>query len=275
MSEYQYYEFQSLERSLTNDELSAISKLSSRVELSKTKAIFTYSYGDFPGNPQQVLAKYFDAMFYIANWGTKQLMFRFPKALIPRQSLQQYCVEDCITISEIDSYIILDFLFDDENGFGWIEGDGYLDSLIDLRSLILQQDYRAVYLAWLKAITMQKIDVRELEPPVPSGLEQLSSSLKAFVEMFGVDESLLKVASKLSGSPTLISDQMRMQAINQLPKSECQTLLLRLAKGETNLSVELNQRLSKLISLPPSSEPPQRTIEQLLTESETLRKNKN
>jgi hypothetical protein len=51
MSEYQYYEFQSLERSLTNDELSAISKLSSRVELSKTKAIFTYSYGDFPGNP--------------------------------------------------------------------------------------------------------------------------------------------------------------------------------------------------------------------------------
>jgi hypothetical protein len=35
---------------------------------------------------------------------------------------------------------------------------------------------------------------------------------------------------------------------------------------------ELNQRLSKLISLPPSSEPPQRTIEQLLTESETQRK---
>ncbi|MEO1006224.1 MAG: hypothetical protein AAFW67_10315, partial [Cyanobacteria bacterium J06638_38] len=68
MSEYQYYEFQTVNRSLTEQERVAISKLSSSVKLTATSAIFTYSYGDFRGNPQDFLAKYFDAMYYIANW---------------------------------------------------------------------------------------------------------------------------------------------------------------------------------------------------------------
>jgi hypothetical protein len=45
MSEYQYYEFQALDRILTKTEQSYIESLSSRVELSPTKAAFTYSYG--------------------------------------------------------------------------------------------------------------------------------------------------------------------------------------------------------------------------------------
>jgi hypothetical protein len=47
--------------------------------LTPTQAVFTYQFGDFHGRPEKVLEQYFDAMLYLANWGTKRLMFRFPK----------------------------------------------------------------------------------------------------------------------------------------------------------------------------------------------------
>ena len=152
MSEYQYYEFQTIDHPLSDREQESISQLSSRVQLTANKAIFTYSYGDFRGNPQDILAKYFDAMYYIANWGTQQLMFRFPKSLIEIEQIQAYCLEECISISETNNHLILDICFYDEDGFGWIEGGGELAQVIDLRNDILQQDYRSLYLAWLKAI---------------------------------------------------------------------------------------------------------------------------
>ena len=65
MSEYQYYEFQAIDNRLTEKEMDAISKLSSRVELSPTQAIFTYSYSDFRGDPLKLVEKYFDMMLYV------------------------------------------------------------------------------------------------------------------------------------------------------------------------------------------------------------------
>jgi len=146
MSEYQYYEFQTIDRPLTKAEQQAVSLLSSRVQLSSTRAIFTYSYGDFRGDPKELLVQYFDAMFYMANWGTLQLMFRFPKALIDVERMQKYCVEYQIVVSEINNFVILEISINDEEGFGWIEGEGNLSSLIGLRQEILQGDYRLLYL---------------------------------------------------------------------------------------------------------------------------------
>ena len=105
MSEYQYYEFQIIDRPLTKAEQQAVSLLSSRVQLSSTRAIFTYSYGDFRGDPKELLVQYFDAMFYMANWGTLQLMFRFPKALIDVERMQKYCVEYQIVVSESINFV--------------------------------------------------------------------------------------------------------------------------------------------------------------------------
>jgi len=81
VSEYQYYEFQALDRPLTESEQAYIRSLSRRVSLTPTHAIFTYQYGNFPGDPKRILEKYFDAMLYIADWGTKQLMFRLPRSV--------------------------------------------------------------------------------------------------------------------------------------------------------------------------------------------------
>ena len=278
MSEYQYYEFQSIDRPLSQAEQQAISQLSSRAKISSSRAIFVYNYGDLPGKEKQLLVKYFDAMFYIANWGTLQLMFRFPKGLIDVELMQKYCVEDVVEVSEINDFVILDISLNDEEGFdGWIEGEGNLSSLIGLRREILQGDYRLLYLAWLKGITWLKLDEdyddekeeeedddEKLEPPVPPNLGKLSSSLQAFIEIFGVDEHLLQAATSGSATKASISENSLKEAIEKLDRSEVDTFLLRLAKGEANLSFELSKKLSAMIEVTPDKNPERRTISQLL-----------
>jgi hypothetical protein len=58
MSTYQYYEFQALDRPLTEVEQEAVSRLSSRVGLHPTRAVFVYNYSDFPGRAVDLLAEY-------------------------------------------------------------------------------------------------------------------------------------------------------------------------------------------------------------------------
>lgn len=82
MSEYQYYEWQTLDRPLTPEEREAVSKLSSHIDVTSSQAVVTYSWGDFKHDPIQVLARYFDAFIYLANWGSKRLAFRFPRGLL-------------------------------------------------------------------------------------------------------------------------------------------------------------------------------------------------
>ncbi len=269
MSEYQYYEFQAIDRPLTQEERAAICELSSRVKPTATTASFNYSYGNFRGDPKQVLARYFDIMYYITNWGTQQLMFRFPTSLINRETIELYCIDNYISLSFAGDWAILDWEFSQEEGFNdWIEGEGILSELIGLRQEILQQDYRGLYLAWLKAIDLSEgyidIDKTQLEPPLPPGLGQLSAAQKAFTEIFELDEHLLNVACASSGKLTTISEQTWQQAISQLSASEREDFLLRLAKGEHNLSAKFKQKLSQLIPNSPASNQPRRTIQELL-----------
>ena len=58
MTEYQYYEFRAIDRPLTPDEMSAVGRLSSRVDLSPQHAKFIYNYSDLPARADELLAKY-------------------------------------------------------------------------------------------------------------------------------------------------------------------------------------------------------------------------
>ncbi|MGK7914006.1 MAG: hypothetical protein AB4038_00430, partial [Prochloraceae cyanobacterium] len=201
-----------------------------------------------------------------------QLMFRFPKSLLNLEQIQPYCLEDFLSISLVNNYAILDIQFHDEEGFGWVEGEGYLDSLIGLRQEILEQDYRLLYLAWLKGMTWLELDEQDLEPPIPPGLKKLSSSLKSFVKIFEVDESLLKIAAQSSPKQATISVRDLQGAIQQLSRTECEEILLQLAQGEPGLRAQLNQKLANLITISQPKSKSQRTIKELLSASEKQQK---
>ncbi|GAA3623572.1 hypothetical protein GCM10022223_45720 [Kineosporia mesophila] len=51
---------------------------------------------DLKADPRQMVEKYFDAFLYTANWGTRQLILRFPKKLLSLETTEQYCYFDDI-----------------------------------------------------------------------------------------------------------------------------------------------------------------------------------
>jgi hypothetical protein len=115
MSEYQYYEWHIIDRPLTEAEQAAVAKLSSHIEVSATQAVVTYNWSDFKHDPQRVLARYFDAHFYWANWGTRILMFRFPPEA-DLSALEPYYTDEFISLTQVEDMQVLEMMMDDEPG---------------------------------------------------------------------------------------------------------------------------------------------------------------
>ncbi|HNP74209.1 MAG TPA: hypothetical protein PKK15_24030, partial [Kouleothrix sp.] len=262
MSEYQYYEFLALDRPLRPEEIAEVRKLSSRVQPTPTQAVFTYSFGDFRGDPLKVLAKYYDVLFYIANWGTKQLAFRFPKAAIDQAALQPYLygVEE-IELTTAGEYVILNIAFQEEEGRGWIEGERMMAGLAPLRDDILRGDMRALYLAWLAsagyggASSGEWDDDEErdeegdpVEPPVPPGLGELTAPLRTFIELFVIDQDLVEAAAQAS-PPLKATKEPIEQWVPLLPEAERHAFLVQAARGEA-IGATLLRRLREVGSVP-------------------------
>jgi hypothetical protein len=284
MSSYQYYEFQALDRPLTEPEQEYIHTLSSRVQLNRTQAIFVYSYGDFRGQPEQLLQKCFDIMLYTANWGSRQLIFRLPISLINPVELEPYQVPDGIEISTTEQSVLIDINISDEDLNGWTDGAGLLPRMLSLRDDLLQGDYRVLYLGWLKAAELcYDFDPDTcIEPPIPANLHQLSKPLKAFVEFIELDPDLIEAAAQLSPKAETKSDSIQelQQRIPQLSEADRNDFLARLLQKELNLNLKLSQRLRSLSNKPTPqtlSDSAGRTLSELLTlstETQQLRKQK-
>ena len=54
MSEYQYYEFLALDRPLTTEQRAELRSISSRAEITATRFVNEYQWGDLKGDPRQL-----------------------------------------------------------------------------------------------------------------------------------------------------------------------------------------------------------------------------
>lgn len=282
MSEYQYYEFLALDRPLSAEDIAYVRTLSSRVEPTPTQAVFTYSFGDFRGEPRDLLAKHYDVMLYLANWGSTQLAFRFPKAVIDQQAMEPYYFgTEEIELTEVGEYIILSIGFHEQEGRGWIEGEGQLAALAPLRDDIMRGDLRALYLAWLSSAAQwagadddewDNDDGTDLtEPPLPPGLGQLSAPLRAFIEFFEIDQDLVGAAAATSAA-LQATDEPIERWVPLLPEAERNSFLARAARGE-RISAELLRRLREAGGepRPAASASARRSFSEIAAASEEVR----
>ena len=300
--EYQYYEFLAIDRPLNADDIAYVRTLSRRVEPTSTSAVFNYSYGDFPGAPLKLLAKHYDVMFYIANWGSKQLAFHFPRAAVNQAALQPYYygVEE-IELSTVGEYIILNIAFHEEGGGEWVEGEGQLATLAPLRDDIMRGDLRALYLAWLASAERnndmasgsdhdEEWDAEEepdelssnafdsddlIEPLVPPGLGQLSRPLQTFIKVFGVDQDLVGAAALTS--PTLKATSEPLERwVSLLSELERNQFILRAARGEP-ITAELLRRLREVGGQPgpTAATAPRRAFSAIVAAAAEVRRQRN
>ncbi|MBC8496935.1 MAG: hypothetical protein H8D37_04670 [Chloroflexi bacterium] len=250
MSEYQYYEWQAIDRILTIEEQAEVEGLSSHIDVTSSRAMVEYHWSDFRHDPKQVLLEYFDAHLYLANWGSRRLIFRFPKGLLDEAAIEAYCAPDHISFDASGDFQVLDFELDEEGWGDWVETNGILSTFTRLRDDLIQGDIRLLYLAWLAAITLDAFwyeDEDEFEEPcepsVPAGLNDLPPALNLFVRVFDIDPLLIKAAAETS--PTIeTAPAVEFHAlVAKLSRQECNQYLARIADGEPGAVLALRKHL--------------------------------
>jgi hypothetical protein len=233
VSEYQYYEFLALDRPLTGQQRDELRSISTRAEITATRFVNEYQWGDLKADPRTMVERYFDAFLYLANWGTRRLMFRLPREVLDPETVALYCGTDTVSFSETGSHLILSFYVDREPDDDWDEPGGQLAAMVQARSELAAGDLRLLYLAWLLALQSDEVDDEDTEPPVPAGLANLSAALQAIADFFEIDEDLIAEATASSPSVPSIQEPGGMTKwIASLPEQEKGALLVRVAAGE-------------------------------------------
>ncbi len=256
MSEYQRYEFMTIDRPLTRAQLDAVDALSSHIEASSTHALIEYHWGDFKHNPITVLHEFFDGFLYWANWGTPQLAFRFPHGILPADLIDGYELEDFVTFTRHPDYDILDIHFGEmEAPDEWIDYE--LGSLIAIRDELMEGDVRALYIVWLAAqIMIEGYDEEENEkeeedweisvPPVPPGFGILTAAQSSLAELLQVPQELLIAAARHSKAAAPSTGDDVAAWVKLLPSDRQNDYVVRLAHNEPGLSRLLVRELREL-----------------------------
>lgn len=246
MSEYQYYEFQAIDRPLTAADRDALRDLSTRARITATSFTNSYDWGGFTGDPNKLMERWFDLHLYLANWGSRRLMIRLPTRLIDRDRIDAFLGEvDCVRLTQVGENFILDIARDEMEFDGGDDGSGWLAALAPLRAELLSGDLRLFYLLWLTAVEANSFEADEPEP-MP-GIRPITGTLEAFANFFGIEPDLVQAAAERPGVANedgLSPDAIR-NVIAAMPDSAKTGLLVRLFDGDPHVVAELQASIRK------------------------------
>lgn len=204
MSEHQYHEFRALQRPLDAEAREELRALDPDARITPLRLIKS---AELRGDPDVLLETRFDAHLQVTDWGERRLMLRVPG--VEQARVRQYCVPGLVEAWESGEQLILDLVSEDDSDGAPADPDLLFDELLPLRDELLAGDLRALYLAWLAAYGSWERDefafdreADELaEPPVPVGLDVLTTAQRQLTEFLRLDPDLLAeaVAAETSG----------------------------------------------------------------------------
>ena len=244
MSEYQYYEFQAIDRPLGEKDREALRALSTRARITATSFTNSYEWGDFKGDPAKLMERWFDLHLYLANWGSRRLMIRMPKRLVDRRRLDGFLGKaDCATIRVVGENLILDIARAELEFEDWDDGSDWLGALAPLRAEVIAGDLRLFYLLWLMAVEADAFEAGEQEP-LP-GIGPMTAALEAFTAFFGIDSDLVHAAAERSAVaiPSAMSSGAIQGIISAMTDPEKTGMLSRLFDGDPHVAAELRAKV--------------------------------
>jgi hypothetical protein len=269
VSEYQCYEFVAVDRPLTWTEMAELRAISTRAEITPTRFWNEYQWGNLKADPAKLVERYFDAHMYFANWGTHRLMLRVPVKRVDAKALRAYFVGDTAHAKIAGDDLILDLLSEDEEPSYYEESQGSLGALVTLRTELMRGDLRVAYLAWLLAVQAADVPETEREPPVPSGLSDLTAAQAAMVGFLRIDEDLISAAAEGSTGETDDRPALREWVLALPPRAKDAWLKRAVDNPDLALGGELLRTLRA--GTKPGHVDRRRTVAELLANIETHR----
>jgi hypothetical protein len=241
MSEYQYYEFQAIDRPLSEADREALRGLSTRARITATSFTNSYEWGDFKGDPKKLMERWFDLHLYLANWGSHRLMMRLPKRMVDRGRLGAFLDEaDCVELLVAGENLIVDIEREEVEAGDWDDGSGWLAALAPLRAEVLGGDLRLFYLLWLTAVEADVFLPDALEP-LP-GIGPMTGALEAFAGFFGIGGDLVAAAAERSAEPVAegpASAAAVGRVIAAMSDRNKNKIIARVFDGDTHVASEL------------------------------------
>jgi hypothetical protein len=278
LSEYQYYEFLAVDRPLDESDRRELRALSTRARITATQFVNSYQWGDFKGDPDKLMERWFDLHLYFANWGTRRLMLRVPKRFVDLPGLGCFLDEvEGVTVRSVGSNFIFDILSEDEgheedawDNDAWDDGSGRLAALAPLRSELIGGDLRFFYLLWLKALEAGALEDDTAEP-LP-GIGPLTASLQAFADFIRLDHDLVQAAAESAATDLAAPSARAVEAaIADLADDEKNAFLVRFFNADPYAAAELRLLLRRRLRPDEAaSGPPPRTVEALRARAEVL-----
>lgn len=246
MSEYQYYEFRTIDRPLGDRQMRELRAISTRATILRTSFSNHYEYGDLKANPRDLLLKYFDASLYFAHWLYTEVAFKYAKGAVDLKTLRRYAVGQSLQVTTQKPHTIVTISVERDDFDGADDGTDWLASLIALRGDIAGGDERPLYLAWLLGVQYGEVDDEALEPGRPDGLGSLPPPLVSFIDIMGLDRNLVAAAAEGSVRTSVTPSAQKVDRwLAGLEREEHVGLLSRVARGDGSVGADIQRRYRK------------------------------
>jgi len=149
-------------------------------------------------------------------------MFRLPRGVLDAEAAGLCCYAGAASVIETGDHLIVSLYADRDPDDDWEEPGGKLAAMVQARSELAAGDLRLLYLGWMLAVQSDEVDDEDTEPPVPSGLQDLSAPLQEITDFLKIDEDLIAAAA---ASPASRDDNGLAGWIASLPAGQKDTLL--------------------------------------------------
>src|SRR5690242_3667978 len=110
MTEYQYYEFVSVDQPLTVAQQRELRALSTRARITSSAFVNHYEWGNLKGDPRKWMERYFDAFLYLANWGTHRVALRWPRRAVDADVVAGYCVGEAASSWATRTHVFVELI---------------------------------------------------------------------------------------------------------------------------------------------------------------------
>ncbi len=210
--------------------------LSTRADITRVSFANDYQWGDFRGNPDTLMERYFDAHVYVANWRTAIFKVRVPVEALAQGTVEALSACESLFFKATKTHWIVTWQLEeseDDERFALEDGRGWMARLAPVRDELLRGDLRSLYVGWLADVGTGMVDDDELEPLCVNGLGQLTAAQLALAEFLEVDEVLL--AGAAMGSPDVtdgnVTQKDMEEWIHDMPREAAAGVLKQLLSG--------------------------------------------